>query len=340
MDANRIGKTIAKLRKKEGLTQLELGNRLFVTDKAVSKWERGLSLPDIALLENLAKELNTDIYEILQIENDKESNLEEILKEEKEKITSKIRKRLLFVLTPVGIILFTLFFTLFPFGYNVEHIRYTHNTDKLINLAVPKFSFGESINEDSFSYKNFRGKSVLKSEIKNYLDTLEHISCNGTTYYYDKIANVTVINYRVSDVFLYNNIDYQIRNGNYCSTFKVEEVSRRLKGKYSRYTLYDLDDDMHIVLDLSTDIVEEKPALTASMRLYYKASKKEKYELLENSYGTFDIIDDELIYSRKELVDQKQGLQIPVDTKFIIKEQKLIMKDDYLDEFKKYIILK
>ena len=44
MDNNKIGKFIASLRKEQGLTQKELADKLFVTDKAVSKWERGLSL--------------------------------------------------------------------------------------------------------------------------------------------------------------------------------------------------------------------------------------------------------------------------------------------------------
>ena len=50
MDNNKIGKFIASRRKEKGLTQQELGNNLFVTDKAVSKWERGLSLPDITII--------------------------------------------------------------------------------------------------------------------------------------------------------------------------------------------------------------------------------------------------------------------------------------------------
>lgn len=44
MDNNKIGKYIASLRKEKKLTQAELGNKLFVTDKAVSKWERGILL--------------------------------------------------------------------------------------------------------------------------------------------------------------------------------------------------------------------------------------------------------------------------------------------------------
>ena len=63
--SEKIGKFICELRKSEGLTQKDLANKLGVTDKAVSKWERGLSCPDIELLIPLAKILNVSTDEIL-----------------------------------------------------------------------------------------------------------------------------------------------------------------------------------------------------------------------------------------------------------------------------------
>ena len=54
---NKIGKFIAELRKEKGMTQKELGEKLYISDKAVSKWERGLSIPDLAILEKLASVL-------------------------------------------------------------------------------------------------------------------------------------------------------------------------------------------------------------------------------------------------------------------------------------------
>ena len=61
---NKIGEKIALARKEKGLTQKELGDKLFVTDKAVSKWERGLSLPDISLFDKLSKVLDIDMTEL------------------------------------------------------------------------------------------------------------------------------------------------------------------------------------------------------------------------------------------------------------------------------------
>jgi len=66
VDAKKTGKSIAFLRKQYGLTQKELADRLGVTDKAVSKWERGMGGPDISLLTKLAMALDVDIESILE----------------------------------------------------------------------------------------------------------------------------------------------------------------------------------------------------------------------------------------------------------------------------------
>ena len=65
MDLSSSGKTIAKLRKSAGFTQASLAERLGISDKAVSKWERGMSFPDTSLLNRLCILLDTDIESIL-----------------------------------------------------------------------------------------------------------------------------------------------------------------------------------------------------------------------------------------------------------------------------------
>ena len=69
MDTVETGKRIQHLRKAHGWTQKELAQRLCVTDKSVSKWERGLNYPDMAMLEPLANTLETTVVELLGIEN-------------------------------------------------------------------------------------------------------------------------------------------------------------------------------------------------------------------------------------------------------------------------------
>ena len=65
MDKEKTGQLITELRKEKGLTQKQLAEALNVTDKAVSKWERGLSFPDISMLEPISELLGVSIMEIL-----------------------------------------------------------------------------------------------------------------------------------------------------------------------------------------------------------------------------------------------------------------------------------
>ena len=65
MDERHMGKLILSLRKEKGLTQKELADRLQISDNAVSKWERGLSCPDISLLPRLAEILGVGVEELL-----------------------------------------------------------------------------------------------------------------------------------------------------------------------------------------------------------------------------------------------------------------------------------
>lgn len=65
MENDKIGPFIRQLRKDRHMTQKELANRLNITDKAVSKWELGTSLPDVALLLPLAEALGVSVTELL-----------------------------------------------------------------------------------------------------------------------------------------------------------------------------------------------------------------------------------------------------------------------------------
>lgn len=66
MTKQTFGSTIAALRKEKGMTQLELAQSMGVTDKAVSKWERNLSFPDVASLPRLAEQLGVSVDELLE----------------------------------------------------------------------------------------------------------------------------------------------------------------------------------------------------------------------------------------------------------------------------------
>ena len=79
MDQIKIGKFIAECRKKENLTQMQLAEKLNITDRAVSKWETGKSMPDASIMLALCDMLNISVNELLSgekisMENNNQKN--------------------------------------------------------------------------------------------------------------------------------------------------------------------------------------------------------------------------------------------------------------------------
>ncbi len=117
MNAKSTGQFIQNLRKEQNLTQKDLADKIGCTDKAVSRWETGLGLPDVGILLNLSQALNVSVNEILRgekiiAENDDNNTTEntvtervisttdetviEILKESETKINKKNSTAILF----------------------------------------------------------------------------------------------------------------------------------------------------------------------------------------------------------------------------------------------------
>ena len=92
MDQIKIGRFIAERRKEKGLTQKELAERLSISDKTVSKWERGSGLPEVSLMMPLCLELGITVNELLsakrlsssEYQNNAEENIVKLIKEKEE----------------------------------------------------------------------------------------------------------------------------------------------------------------------------------------------------------------------------------------------------------------
>ncbi|MEK4628696.1 helix-turn-helix domain-containing protein [Solibacillus sp. FSL R7-0682] len=65
MDSEKIGQLISQLRKEKGLTQKQLADQMCLSDRTISKWERGIGCPDITLLAQLSNHLGVNIENIL-----------------------------------------------------------------------------------------------------------------------------------------------------------------------------------------------------------------------------------------------------------------------------------
>lgn len=66
MEKQTFGQIVAELRKEKGMTQLELAEKMGVTDKAVSKWERDLSFPDVSSIPKLAEIFDVSVNDLIQ----------------------------------------------------------------------------------------------------------------------------------------------------------------------------------------------------------------------------------------------------------------------------------
>ena len=96
MDNITTGSFIKELRKEKNMTQKQLADHLHITDRAVSKWERGVCAPDISLLEPLAEILEVSIVELIQGERaeapqEAEVSAKEIISYSQNEVRRKVR---------------------------------------------------------------------------------------------------------------------------------------------------------------------------------------------------------------------------------------------------------
>lgn len=92
MNQEKIGKFITECRKEKKLTQTELANKLGITDKAISKWENGRCMPDIAILRELCSILGISINELLSGERNSKNSSEAIIMDSLEMNEKQFKK--------------------------------------------------------------------------------------------------------------------------------------------------------------------------------------------------------------------------------------------------------
>ena len=171
MDQIKIGKFIAECRKKNNLTQMQLAEKLNITDRAISKWENGKGMPDSGIMLDLCNELKISVNELLSGEvikmdvyNEKlEQNLIDMVKQKEES-----DKRLLTMEIVIGVLISIVFFALIfiasfgemddwlritliitgfipfivmiPFAIRIEQIAGYYECQKCHNKYIPTYS--------------------------------------------------------------------------------------------------------------------------------------------------------------------------------------------------------
>ena len=129
MNQIKIGKFIASCRKEHGMTQANLAEKLGITDRAVSKWENGKSMPDSGIMLELCELLEINVNELLSGEKIDMNNYEEKTEENLRQVLNRVEKilnenRVLKLAITILLIIIAMFVA-FEFGEDIGRFIYT-----------------------------------------------------------------------------------------------------------------------------------------------------------------------------------------------------------------------
>lgn len=138
MDIEKIGNFIALLRKRKGLKQAELAEKLDITSNAVSKWERGLCMPDVSKLDSVAEILGVSVIELIkgeEIEKLNDAQINQIAKKGilfySSKLASSFKKKLIIICSVFLVAMFaiSLLFVISNYGKFKVYNLYSPNDE-------------------------------------------------------------------------------------------------------------------------------------------------------------------------------------------------------------------
>lgn len=225
MNQEKIGKYIATCRKENKLTQEQLAEKLGVSSKSVSRWENGKTMPDVSLFQQLCKELNITINDLLSGEtmNENKFDLSADRLVDYSKYIKLREKKKLVVLSVGLIILIGLFLIVLVLVFNKTFFRSSYELDYLKNISIPipRYSYYRGtggMEGYTTKLKTLKQPDEVNILIDRYLNTLDKIECNNENYYYDKNKNFTIIQYRINNdgIGFVNTIYISYSDGNIC----------------------------------------------------------------------------------------------------------------------------
>ena len=199
MDCKKIGKYIKIKRMRVGLTQDELGDKLGVTGKAVSKWECGVALPDVSLFNDLANILQIEVSELLTGEDG--------IKKEIDYKNRRLMYRL-------GMIIFILIVLVIFFGsFFINNYNKVHVYD-LVSAHSDFYVEGKLITVGDESYLSISDVKFVDNKYNSYAIV--------KNFNYSLIASDKVI-YNSKEIKDEDQLNYYIRNINIFSKFESKK---------------------------------------------------------------------------------------------------------------------
>jgi transcriptional regulator with XRE-family HTH domain len=200
MNYEKIGEFIAEKRKEKNLTQVELARKLGVTDKAVSKWERGLGCPDVSILEILSKELDVSILELLKgrkIENEviNITEADDYIKKSYNFTTDKYNEDLRKILNIILIFLSSFIVVMIIYFNISSYIRITKKEDMDFTYSYEDINY--ALGPGTSFYDN-------KDKLKKYIDIIENNKGTLTDEDHEKLLTFLKGEYKfINESFLF-----------------------------------------------------------------------------------------------------------------------------------------
>lgn len=278
MKNQKIGNFIANLRRENNLTQKDLANKLGITDRAVSKWERGICLPDIMLFEDLAEIFNISVSELLKGEKMKKkevleekeiinvfTNIELNIKNKYKNISNVIIMTFFIILTLFIVynVFKPIYYTNKTYKANVDSTKYLITTvENKINIIknnqgkytseeyrsilsfINDIDINQNIKEDNELYQkdSYTFNEIYKSIDKNYFNNTLYFSLYNIKNIYEllKTYDVEVGNNYVT---IDSDIEYYYEQENklkysVSSIYHINQITDRYMGRYFKLTLW------------------------------------------------------------------------------------------------------
>lgn len=220
MDYKKIGDFLKDLRTKENLTQEELGNKINISRQAISRWERGISIPDYITLLDLSKLYNVTVKEILYGKYIRKNTLIEYLSNERNKIIKSIVILIFSIIILIPII----------YTFNYYKTTYIYELDGNYNNEVIISS----------------GKIILTNQ--NYIEIFPIIKFS------DKNINPRIDIIKENICYLSSNKEKCVRIDNTRYLEGVESFDKPSNGYYiNKKDLTDMEKTLYLELTLSNE---------------------------------------------------------------------------------------
>lgn len=255
MNTEKIGRFIAKKRKEKNLTQKELALKLNITDRAVSKWERGMGCPDISLLEELSKILDISIIELLngeEVAEINEKNIIDSMKFSKENYKNKIINNLNTILITI-IIIIILILTFLNIINSINLNKKGLNNLNQLNIENSLNNIENKIK----IIKNNKGKYSDDDykKITIYINSLNKLFSNETKQFLYK-KNYTLKDYYKFKDYSYNNFYvnyYNLNDSLYYTLIKYDTniIDNMIKYERLNNKLIQINSNISNIIDNS-----------------------------------------------------------------------------------------